>query len=258
MANLLLAFDGRVATLTIQRPDALNALDNATIDELLHTLSDLYAHPDLGALIITGSGDKAFVAGADIKELARLDEGAAWTFSRRGHAVCDMLASAPFVTLAAVNGYALGGGCELALACDLIYAAEHAHFGQPEVNLGVVPGFGGTQRLARLVGPMLARHLVLTGRMIDAQEALRIGLVAQLYPSAELLPKVQRTAATIAAKAPLAIAKAKHVMAHGLDLSLDDACRVESEAFAELFNTQDLREGMSAFIDKRTPHFTGS
>lgn len=252
--HLGLEVDGAVATLTIDRPK-MNALDTQLLDELTDAV-DLLHELDIRALVITGAG-RAFVAGADIAEMADMNPAGAWEFSRRGNLALETIEHAPFVTIAAVNGFALGGGCELALACDLIYASTKAKFGQPEVNLGVIPGFGGTQRLTRVIGTMLARELVLTGRIIDAEEALRIGLAARLFEPDALLPGVLEVAASIASKGPLAIQTAKGVMYRGLELPLAEGLRLETEAFAELFATDDLSEGMAAFVEKREPRFTG-
>lgn len=257
MENMSLRREGYIAWLTIDRPKALNALNSQTIHELSQTLEEL-EKTDIRALVITGAGKKAFVAGGDIREMSQMTPQEAWAFSMRGNEALHRLESAPFATIAAVNGFALGGGCELALACDLIYASERAVFGQPEVNLGVIPGFGGTQRLTRVVGAMVARELVLTGRMINAQDALRIGLAAQVFPADELLENVQRIAETIAQKGPLAVSRAKEVLAYGLDVSLEDGLRSEREGFAALFTSQDQKEGMQAFIEKRSPVFKRS
>jgi len=248
----------RIATITIDRPK-MNALNAATLDELAECVASLYREAEgprgVRAVVVTGAGTRAFVAGADIKEMRDMREVEARAFSRKGQRALKLLEDAPFATIAAVNGFALGGGCELALACDLIYAAESATFGQPEVNLGVIPGFGGTQRLSRVVGTMMAREMVLTGRMIDAAEALRIGLVARIFPDDELLDTAHEIATQIASKGPLAVRRAKRVMAEGYDTTLDAGLELETEGFAELFATEDQTEGMAAFIEKRTPDF---
>ena len=254
MENMSLKTEGHIAWLTIDRPAALNALNSQTINELSRTLQGL-EKTELRVLVITGAGKKAFVAGGDIREMSQMTPSEAWAFSMRGNEALHRLETAHFATIAAVNGFALGGGCELALACDLIYASERAFFGQPEVNLGVIPGFGGTQRLTRVVGAMMARDLVLTGRMINAQDALRIGLAAQVFPAEELRENVQRIAETIAQKGPLAVKRAKDVLAYGLDVSLEDGLRNEREGFAALFSSEDQKEGMQAFIEKRSPVF---
>lgn len=256
--SLLVQDDDGVRVLTISRPKALNALSPAVIAELGRALQDTAAGAQDGrirALVITGAGEKAFVAGADIAAMADMTEEAARAFSRSGHAVLDALAALPIPVIAAVNGFALGGGCELALACDFIYASENAKFGQPEVKLGVIPGFGGTQRLSRRVGLSRALELCFTGDTIDAAEALRIGLVNRVVPAAELLPAAIATAKKIAAVGPLAVAAAKRVMLAGADLPLSQANALEIDAFAGLFATADQKEGMAAFLAKRKAEF---
>lgn len=259
--SLIVGDDDGVRVITISRPKALNALSPAVIAELDAAVRDTRAAADEGrirALVITGAGEKAFVAGADIAAMADMAVDAARAFSKAGHAVGDALASLPIPVLAAVNGFALGGGCELALACDFIYAADNAKFGQPEVKLGVIPGFGGTQRLARRVGLARALELCLTGDTIDAGEALRIGLANRVVPAAELLPAALATAKKIAAMGPLAVAAAKQVMLAGADRPLAEANALEVEAFADLFATADQKEGMAAFLAKRKPEFKRS
>ena len=257
--NLEFVQDGPVVTLTINRPSALNALDSQTLLELGQALSAIGAGVVEGvrAVILTGAG-KAFVAGADISELVDLDRTQAEAFSRRGQAVFAAIEAIGVPVIAAVNGFALGGGCELAIACDFIYAGERAKFGQPEVNLGVVPGFGGTQRLTRLVGRAAAAELIYTGRIISAQEALRIGLVARVVPQDELMDAAMATAQEIATKGPLAIAAAKMLILDGADIGLERACSLEATAFGSVFATDDQTEGMRAFLDKRKPNFQGS
>ncbi|HEU4406944.1 MAG TPA: enoyl-CoA hydratase-related protein [Polyangiaceae bacterium] len=255
---VLVERDGALVTLTLNRPDKLNALNATLIGELTDAFASLSAEASPPrALVLTGAGEKAFAAGADIAAMANLGAPAARAFAAAGHRLGEAIEAAPFAVLAAVNGFALGGGCELALACDLVYASEKAKFGQPEVNLGVIPGFGGTQRLPRAVGPQKAREMVLTGATIDAAEAKRVGLVCEVYPPAELLAKVRETAAVIAQKGPLAITAAKRVMRAGADVPLPTANELEAQAFAALFGSDDQREGMSAFLAKRPAHFHG-
>jgi enoyl-CoA hydratase len=250
---------GPVATVTIRREDKLNALNAGVLDELLHAFHDL-AHGSSGdparAAILTGAG-KAFVAGADIAEMASMTTAEAKRFSDRGHRLCSLLETMPLPVIAAVNGFALGGGCEIALACDFIYAAENAKLGQPEVNLGVIPGFGGTQRLVRRVGAARARELVYTGDMIPADQALAMGLVNAVVPPAELMLRARDTALKVAARGPLAIAAAKRVMLRGESIDLPAACELEAQAFSSLFGTEDQKAGMRAFLDKSKPTFTG-
>lgn len=249
--------DGHVAIVTIRRPEKMNALDAAVLQELSSELAELCASADRPrAAILTGEG-KAFVAGADIGAMAELSPVEAKRFTDRGHALGAQLESAPFPIIAAVNGFALGGGCELALACDFIYASEKAKFGQPEVKLGVIPGFGGTQRLARRVGIGRARELLYTGAMIDAAEALRIGLCNVVVPAEELMPRSKATAQLIAANGPLAVESAKRVMLRGEGADLLSANELEATAFAALFGSADQREGMAAFLGKRAAMFLG-
>ena len=255
---VLVEHDGPVAVVTINRPDKLNALNLAVLRALttaFHAL--LVGEPPPRAAILTGAGDKAFVAGADIAEMRALAPAQAKAMSDTGHRLGALLEAAPFPVLAAVNGFALGGGCELALACDFIYASDRAKFGQPEVNLGVIPGFGGTQRLGRRVGVGRARELVYTGDILDAQAALGIGLVNAVVPHAELRAKVLEVAHKIASKGPLAVAQAKRVMLRGADADLAVANELEAQAFGGLFGSADQREGMAAFLEKRKATFTG-
>jgi enoyl-CoA hydratase len=245
-----------IATLTLNRPDKLNALDERLIIETRGAVLSLSQDRTVHALIITGAG-KAFAAGADIAVMGEMTPAMAKAFADAGHALGDALESAPFPAIAAVNGFALGGGCELAMACDFIYASDKAKFGQPEVNLGVIPGFGGTQRLARRVGIGRARELCYTGDIIGAEEALRIGLVNGVVSPEALLPKAREVAKKIASKGPLAIAQCKRVIQAGADLPIERASELEAQAFALLFGTSDQREGMKAFLEKRAARFEG-
>jgi enoyl-CoA hydratase len=253
---------GAVATVTIQRPQKLNALNPAVLGELsraFHDLEDASRGGGDGAVraaVLTGAG-KAFVAGADIAEMASMSTVEAKRFADAGHALMALLEALPFPVLAAVNGFALGGGLELALACDFIYAAEGAKLGQPEVDLGVIPGFGGTQRLLRRVGIARARELVYTGDMITAEAALSIGLVNLVVPAGELLIRARDTALKIASRGPLAVAAAKRVMLRGETLDLVAACELEAQAFGALFGSEDQRAGMRAFLEKKKAAFTG-
>jgi enoyl-CoA hydratase len=260
MANLELVTverTGAVATVTINRPERLNALNPRVIAELGQAFTGLATSTDpVLCAILTGAG-KAFVAGADIAEMAALSATEAKRFADAGHALGALLEGLAFPVIAAVNGFALGGGCELALACDFIYAAEGAKLGQPEVLLGVIPGFGGTQRLMRRVGAARARELVYTGRQITAEQALAYGLVNAVFPGAELLLRARDTALEIASRGPLAVSAAKRVMRWGEALDLPAACELEAQAFAALFGTEDQRAGMKAFMDKTKAAFTG-
>jgi enoyl-CoA hydratase len=246
-----------IVLVTIDRPDALNALNRETLSELRDRLRELANDTAARVVVLTGAGDRAFAAGADIKEMAEMGVLEGHTWGSLGHECGRLLESMPKPTLAAVNGLALGGGCELALACDIRYASEQAKFGQPEINLAVIPGWGGTQRLARAVGPGLAKDLIMTGRTIDAAEALRIGLVSALYPHAELLDRVLETAGSLAKKSPLALSAAKDAANRALQGDLAAGLSYEAILFAALFASDDQKEGMRAFIEKRDAEFTG-
>jgi len=256
-SNVRVEHDGPFTTVTVDRPKALNALNTRTLEELEKAVGLLARREQLRGVILTGAGEKAFVAGADIAEMQGMDALRAKHFGALGHRVMDALAALPVPVIAAVNGFALGGGCELALACDFIYASENARFGLPEVSLGVLPGFGGTQRLARLVGKARAKELIFTGDMIDAQRARAIGLVLEVVPLPQLLPHARATLERVAKKGPLAVRRAKEAIDRGAEMELTDGNRVEQELFADLFETADRREGMTAFVEKRPPTFTG-
>jgi enoyl-CoA hydratase len=251
------ARDGAVATVTVDRQDALNALDLPTLTELRDALAQLQDDESVRVVVLTGAGDRAFIAGADIKYMSGLDVEGAQAWGDLGHNCAQLLETMPKVTIAAVNGFALGGGCEMAVACDLRYASTKAKFGQPEVNLAVIPGWGGTQRVARVCGLGVAKDLVLTGRVIDAEEALRVGLVSALYAPEELLEQVAATARGLAAKSPLALAAAKVALNHSLQGDHVENLTAEAAGFAALFASEDQKEGMAAFIEKRDATFTG-
>ncbi len=246
-----------VAVLTIDRPDAMNALDVGTLEELRDRLIEARDDDGVLAMVLTGAGDRAFAAGADIKYMSALSVDEAKEWGGLGHEVGKLLETRPKVTIAAVNGFALGGGCELALACDLRYAASTAKLGQPEVNLGIFPGWGGTQRLARVCGIGVAKDLILTGRAVDADEALRIGLVNGVFEPGELMPKTLEVAQLIASKGPLAIAEAKTAINHSLQGDHVENLQAEADSFGELFSSHDAKEGMTAFVEKRAPDFIG-
>ena len=243
--------------LTLNRPKALNALNAATLDELASAIAEVAADADARVLMVTGAGDKAFVAGADIAEMQGFTPRAAHAFSEKGARVMQALEAVPVPVIALVNGYALGGGCELALACDWILASESAVFGQPEVNLGIPPGFGGTQRLTRALGRAMALELITTGRQVRADEALRIGLVNHVCPADQLAQRGMEMARLIAAKGPLAVRFAKQAVRRGQHLHLADACALETSLFALACATEDQKEGMRAFLEKRPPRFQG-
>jgi enoyl-CoA hydratase len=249
--------DGGVSTVTIDRRDALNALDVATLTELRDRLRELADDAGVRAVVLTGAGEKAFVAGADIKYMSALEPERAKEWGALGHETANLLETMPKPTIAAVNGFALGGGCELALACDIRYASEGARFGQPEIQLAVIPGWGGTQRLARAVGAALAKDLILTGRSVDATEALRIGLVSAVYPDGELIDRVLEVGASLAKKSPVALSAAKDATNRALQGDLGAGLSYEAILFAALFATEDQKEGMRAFAEKRDPQFKG-
>jgi enoyl-CoA hydratase len=253
-----LAREDAVAVLTIDRPEAMNALDVATLEELRDRLSELRDDDGVGAIVLTGAGDRAFAAGADIKYMSGLSVDEAKEWGGLGHEVGQLLETAPKASIAAVNGFALGGGCELSLACDIRYASSTAKLGQPEVNLGIFPGWGGTQRLARVCGLGVAKDLILTGRVVEADEALRIGLVNAVFDPGELMGQTLEAAKLIASKGPLAVAAAKAAMNHSLQGDHVDNLRSEADSFGELFSSHDAKEGMTAFVEKRAPDFTGS
>ena len=250
--------DGAIATVTINREKQLNALSSGVLGELMDIAGELEAKRELRAVLVTGAGDKAFVAGADIAEMQAMAPDGAERLSSRGAAIGRLIEKSRLVWIAVVNGFALGGGCELAMCCDFIYASTTAKFGQPEVKLGVIPGFGGTQRLARRVGLGKAKELVLTGDMIGAEEALRIGLCEAVFPPGELMGKAREAALRIAGNGPLAVAEAKRVIQKGIDEDLPEALALETSAFAGLFETADQKEGMAAFVAKRPAAFKGS
>lgn len=245
-----------IAVLTIDREKQLNALNGDVLAELSAAVAELELDDRVGAVIVTGAG-KAFVAGADIAAMSEMGPVEARAFAEMGGHVGDEIESSSKPYIAAVNGFALGGGCELAMCCDFIYASTKAKFGQPEVKLGVIPGFGGTQRLLRRVGIGKARELVLTGEMIDAAEALRIGLADAVFEPEQLMAKAREAAGKMLANGPLAVAEAKRVMHLGQSMTQDHAITLEQRAFGELFATADQREGMAAFLGKRAPAFTG-
>ncbi|BCR04925.1 crotonase [Desulfuromonas versatilis] len=255
--NLLLEIAEGVAVLTINRPKALNALNEETLLELECAVAGLGENRDVSCVIITGAGEKAFVAGADISAMQPLDAADGRRFAKLGHRVMATIEKLPKPVIAAVNGFALGGGCELALACDIRIASDNARFGQPEVNLGVIPGFGGTQRLPRLIGKGRAKELIFTGDMVDAQEAYRIGLANKVTPLADLLQTARELARKIASKGQYAVRLGKEAINNGLDMDQDKANQYEADLFGICFATADQKEGMQAFLEKRPAKFTG-
>jgi len=255
--NLILERKGAVTVLTINRPKALNALNSETLTELSAVLDELEKDTSVKVVIITGSGEKAFVAGADIAQMKGLNALEGRRFAQLGQATFRKLELMPQSVIAAINGYALGGGCELAMACDLRLASETAKFGQPEVTLGLTAGFGGTQRLPRLIGTGLASELLFTGDLIDAQEAYRIGLVNHVYSIDTLMEEALKLANRITERAPAAVQLSKSAIQRGMNMDLDSAQAYEAEVFALTFSTQDQNEGCTAFLERRQPVFEG-
>lgn len=258
MKNLICEIEQNVALVTVNRPKSLNALNPETLKEFIGLFNELAEQDDLVGVIITGSGDKAFVAGADISVMQEYTVLEGREFGRLGHQAMNAVSTFAKPVIAAVNGFALGGGCELALACDIRICSENAKFGQPEVNLGVIPGFGGTQRLPRLVGTGHGLELLLTGDMIGAEEACRIGLVNRVVPQDELIPHCLSIMEKIGQKGPIAITLCKEVVHAGMEMDLARACSYEAELFATCFATADQSEGMKAFLEKRAPQFKGN
>ncbi len=238
-----------VGIITINRPKALNALNSQVLDELNETIDNIDIN-DTRAVIITGAGDKSFVAGADIGEMSTLSKAEGEAFGKKGNDVFRKLETLPIPTIAAVNGFALGGGCEISMSCDIRICAENAIFGQPEVGLGITPGFGGTQRLARLVGMGMAKQLIYTARNIKAAEALRIGLVNAVYAPEELMDAAKKMAANIAANAPIAVRACKMAMNEGIDVDMDKAIEIEEKYFGSCFESEDQRAAMANFLEK--------
>jgi enoyl-CoA hydratase/carnithine racemase len=255
--NLLLERDGAIAVLTINRPKVLNALNSQTMDELRRAVLELKHDASVRVVIITGAGDKSFVAGADINELAVQAPTEGKEHALRGQHVFDLIENMGKPVIAAVNGFALGGGCELAMACTLRVAADTARLGQPEINLGIIPGYAGTQRLSRLVGKGVALDLLLSGRQVKADEALQIGLVNRVVPAAELMTEAKKLAAELAAKAPIAMRYIIEAANKGLEVSFDKGQFLEATLFGLVASTEDMREGTKAFLDKRKAEFKG-
>jgi enoyl-CoA hydratase len=247
------AVEGGIAIVTLNRPEALNAFNTQQLKDAVAVLASLKENRSVRAVIMTGAGERAFAAGADIKEMVGLDRDGAMEFGRLGHALTRGVETLPQPVIAAVNGFAMGGGCEIALAADIRLASENAVFGQPEVGLGIPPGWGGTQRLVRAVGPGMAAEMILTGRRVKADEALRIGLVNAVYPLAELMPRAREMAEAIAKNSPLAVRASKRLMQLAFNGQVTSGLDTELHAFANSFGSADQGEGMSAFIEKRSP-----
>ncbi len=255
--NILLEVEHGIATVTINRPKKLNALNAETITQLFQIFKKLKSDTEVKVIIITGSGEKAFVAGADIEEIRDHDDISGRIFALRGQRVFRFIEKMDKPVIAAINGFALGGGCELAMACHLRIASENAKFGQPEINLGLIPGYGGTQRLPRIIGSARALYLLLTGEMVDAQKALELGLVNEVVPQENLLKRAREIAETLAAKAPIAREYILKAVTEGIEMNLDAGLNLEAELFGNICGTEDMKEGTTAFLEKRAPKFKG-
>jgi enoyl-CoA hydratase len=252
--NIIFGVDAGVATITFNRPEKLNALNQEMMAEFADAVERVSANPAIRVLVLTGAG-RSFIAGADISEFLKFGPLEAREFSAHAHGIGFKLEEMAIPVIAAVNGFALGGGLEMAMACDFIYAADTARFGQPEINLGIIPGFGGTQRLARLVGKGAAKEMCLTGRLIDAAEAKSLGLAARIFPAADFMEETLKVARSLAAKGRVSLRAAKQAVDRGFDLDLRNGCNLEIEAFALCFASPDAHEGARAFLEKRAPQF---
>ena len=257
MPGLRITADGRVHTVMVNRPEVLNAMNTALLEELLATLKDLGADDQCGVIVLTGAGDRSFIAGADIKEMDGKTPLEARAYSELGQEIAHMLEVMRKPTIAAVNGYALGGGCELALACDIRLCSENAQFGQPEIKLGIIPGWGGTQRLARATNIGYAKELILSGRMVDSDEAFERGLVQHVYPLEELMPRTMELAQQMATKSPVALYYAKESTNRALHGDIGGNLVHEADLYSLMFSTDDAKEGLRAFVEKRKPTFVG-
>ncbi len=252
-----LQIEGGIATLTLNRPKALNALNLAMVRELQQAVHQVRDDPTVRVVVITGAGDKAFAAGADITEFKGMSPVDAWVFTKQMQRVYLELEQLPKPVIAAVNGYALGGGCELMMACDIAYASDRAKIGQPEITLGIIPGAGGTQRLPRLIGKQRAKELVMTGDMIGAQEAWNLGLLNKVVPADQLIAEVRKLAEKLASKGAVALKAAKEAIEEGCDIGLERGLGIEGKLFSLCFATEDKAEGVNAFLEKRPPNFKG-
>lgn len=252
--NVLLTKEGKIGVLTINRPDVLNSLNSNLLDELNDAIDSIKKDDDIYVLIITGAG-KAFIAGADIGEMKNFNSDEARTFAEKGINLFRKIELLKIPTIAAVNGFALGGGCELCLSCDIRVASEKAKFGQPEVGLGIIPGFGGTQRLSRLVGSSMAKELIFTGDVIDTKKAEKIGLVNKVVPHDYLMSEAFNISSKIVTKGQLSVRYAKESINKGLETDIENGMELEKELFARCFDTEDQKEGMTAFLERRTPNF---
>jgi enoyl-CoA hydratase len=256
--NIIFNVEDGIALITFNRPKALNALSADLLQELSDALDEIAKNEDIRILILTGAGEKSFVAGADITELAKFNALQGKNFAEKGQSIINKLQELPIPVIAAVNGFALGGGTEIALACDFIYASENAMFGQPEINLGLIPGFGGTQRLPRLIGKNMAKEMILTGKMIPVDEAKMMGLVNKVCTQEALMDEVMKTAKTIVSKGKVSIRAAKEAINNGMNVGLATGCTIEIDAFALCMASEDAKEGTAAFLEKRKADFKGS
>lgn len=255
MGNILKHINDKTATLTINRPEALNAFNEDVIEELEFVIEETIQDDKVGVIIITGAGEKSFIAGADIKAMQKMDQASALDFGEKGQLLTKMIENSPKPVIAAVNGFALGGGCEISLACHIRIASENAVFSQPEVSLGILPGWGGTQRLPRIIGYGLANEMIVSGKMVDAKEALRIGLVNHVVALTDLLDKCDEVASQILKNGPNAIAQSLKCINGSIGLDLESGLKMEVTRFSELFSTDETKEGLSAFVEKRKPNF---
>jgi enoyl-CoA hydratase len=255
--NILFQVEEGIATITFNRPKALNALNGVLLEEFAAALAEIEANEDIRVLVLTGAGEKSFVAGADISEIATFNTLQAKLFARKGQLIINRLQDLSIPVIAAVNGFALGGGSEIALACDFIYAADSSRFGLPEISLGIIPGFGGTQRLARAVGPGMAKEMIFTGKMISAQEAAAMGMVNSVCTADTLMDAVLKTAGVIAAKGKVSLRAAKQAISSGLNTDLATGLKIEVDAFALCMASADAKEGTRAFLEKRKAQFNG-
>lgn len=255
--NIIFQIEEQIATITFNRPEVLNALNETSLKEFSHAIDKVAGDGDIRVLILTGAGDKSFVAGADITEFLKFNALKAKIFSEMGHGIVNKLQELPIPVIGAVNGFALGGGCEVVIACDFIYASENAMFGLPEINLGIIPGFGGTQRLSRLIGKNRAKEMIFTGKMIPASEAQAMGLVNKVCAQDQLMDEVLNVAKIIVSKGKVSLRGAKQAINTGMDVDLKTGCRIEIDAFAICLASPDAKEGTQAFLEKRKALFKG-
>ena len=255
--NIIFQIEEQIATITFNRPEVLNALNEASLKEFSHAIDKVAGDGDIRVLILTGAGDKSFVAGADITEFLKFNALKAKIFSEMGHGIVNKMQELPIPVIGAVNGFALGGGCEVVIACDFIYASENAMFGLPEINLGIIPGFGGTQRLSRLIGKNRAKEMIFTGKMIPASEAQAMGLVNKVCAQDQLMDEVLNVAKIIVSKGKVSLRAAKQAINTGMDVDLKTGCRIEIDAFAICLASPDAKEGAQAFLEKRAADFKG-